>query len=126
MIPGTTTWELHAWIAVDWDEHGRLLLSAATVSVDERWTHGLNQGLIEQADGFAKILHECRLQPEFAWTYSNAIGSDPNKLDHAKRVMNIVSSKFEVMPAGAIEDSQTNRIAGLGEVSFGSESAFRD
>lgn len=126
MDPDTDTWELHAWIAVDWDEHGRLMLSANTVTVDDRWIDGLNPGLIEQADGFAKLIDELGLRPKFVWTYSPELVRDPAKKASALHVMNITTTiPFNAKPAGAIEDSQTNRIAGLGEVSFGSESAFR-
>lgn len=126
MVPDTQQWELHAWIAVDWDEHGRLLLTSATVTVDDRWTEGINPGLSEQADGFGKLIREYGLDPSHAWNYSPAIESDPVAKRRANELMKLATENFEGKPAGAIEDSQSNRIAGLTELSYGSESAFAE
>jgi hypothetical protein len=126
MIRNTDRWELHAWIAVDWDEHGRLQLTNAMVTVDDRWTNGLNPGLIEQADGFGALIREFGLDPHYAWNYSDHISADPARKIQANELMGLTTVDFQGQPAGRVEDHQANRIAGLGEVTFGSESAFRD
>lgn len=126
MVPDTQQWELHAWIAVDWDEHGRMLLTSATATVDDRWTEGINPGLSEQADGFGKLLREYGLNPVYGWDYSPALRDDPVARQNANELMNLKTKAIKAKPAGAIEDSQSNRIAGLTELSYGSESAFRE
>ena len=40
--------------------------------------------------------------------------------------MGLNSVRLEVKPDGAVEDSESNRITGLEEVTYGSESAFSD
>lgn len=125
-VPNTNRWQLHSWISIDWDEHGRLLVSNATVSVDDRWVDGENPGLIGQADKFGELISRLGLRPEYAWYYTPSLYANPEEKRAAKVHMRLESRTLECEPDGVIEDSQANRVAGLEEITYGSESAFPD
>ncbi|WP_147276681.1 hypothetical protein [Tsukamurella tyrosinosolvens] len=126
MVPNTDRWRFRSWISIDWDEHGRLLTSKANVAVDERWVDGEHPGLIELSDGFGALIRDYDLTPKYAWVYSDHIDNDPAKKQAAREMMGLNSVRLEVKPDGAVEDSESNRITGLEEVTYGSESAFSD
>lgn len=119
-------WQLHSWIGVDWDEHSRMVVTNSIVSVDDRWINGENPGLIEQADGFARLLSELRLDTTFAYELADNVSADPDLRARADVHMSLSSYRFTLEADGGIEFGAPSRLAGLGEVSFGTESAFPD
>lgn len=125
--PGEDNWVLHFQIAVDWNEHGRLVVETSMVDIDDRWTGDVNPALMEAAKGFAKIVGDLNLEidPRF----------DPHprlyQADHADELKRMQAELHSTTadspkPAGAVEDGVGGSLSGIGEVSMKMRMAFRD
>lgn len=119
-------WVARFWIKIDWDMHGRLAVEYPKLSVDDRWSEGINPGLLYAARGFGKILREEGLKLRPVLTMAKFLETDTESLALAQRVLHAKPPAPAPKPAGRVVSNMTDSVGDLSELTFSMELASEE